>query len=468
MVFSSFLFLFAFLPIAVGVNALLPRKWSNAFLFAISIFFYACAEDRLVVLLLLSILWNFFFARLINGRIGDDGVMRKVLLSLGIAGNIALLVYFKYAAFLIGSLGVSEWFDAEAIAKIALPIGVSFFTFQGISYLLDTYRKEVHVQASLLDVGLYISLFPQLVAGPIVKYNEIAAQIKKRKPTRQMAVSGALKFIRGFVKKVLFANTFARIADPVFELPAEELTTHMAWFGLLSYTLQIYFDFSGYSDMAIGLLRIMGFPIPENFKHPYAAKGIRHFWRKWHISLSTWFRDYLYIPLGGSKVAEWRVFFNLAFVFLITGLWHGANFTFVVWGVIHGVFIILERIFKQFFDHVPAVVAHCYTWIVVCLAWVFFRSPDIGSGWFYFKTLFNGQMEGNTYALIHANYFVVVLMVLGVLVVFPLRYRLELALALKLPSTHYVFRYTLYFGAFIFCITELAVAGHSPFIYFKF
>jgi alginate O-acetyltransferase complex protein AlgI len=399
MVFSSPIFMFLFLPVTFLLYALAPYRLRNTVLLAVSILFYAWGERLFVLVMLASILLNWLFGLALERY--PQRRNAQLILALAVAVNIGLLGFYKYSGFIVASVNditsVYGWppivFDAPH-----LPLGISFFTFHALSYVIDVYRKDATAQRNPINFSLYISFFPQLIAGPIIRYHDIYKQLDQRKATVALIVFGIERAIAGLGKKVLLANPMGELADGVFSLPASELTAAAAWLGVVAYTLQIYLDFSGYSDMAIGLARIFSFDFLENFNYPYLSQSIQEFWRRWHISLSNWFRDYLYIPLGGNQVAEYRVWFNLVFVFFVCGLWHGANWTFVVWGLFHGLFLVLERLgLASLLLRLPSVVRRLYVLLVVGVAWVFFRAPDIGAAGDYLATMFglgNGKGWG--------------------------------------------------------------------------
>lgn len=390
MVFSSLIFLFAFLPIVLAGNFLLPLRGRNYFLLLASWLFFAWGGVSYSAILIGSILCNYLIG-LALGR-WQSTQYAKVILGVGVGINLAVIGYFKYIAFLLENL--NSFFDlvdltGVAIPKVLLPVGISFYTFQAISYLVDVYRREVPVQKSFFDLALYISLFPQLIAGPIIRYHDIVTQLKVRDNSLGPFIQGVERFTIGLAKKVLIANHFAMIADKVFDSYHAGTPTLISWMGIIAYTFQIYFDFSGYSDMAIGLGRMFGFKFCENFNHPYIARSIKDFWRRWHISLSTWFRDYLYIPLGGNRVGIKRTYFNLLIVFFLTGLWHGASWNFIVWGLFHGMFLVLERLgFGKVLNKLPRIFQHIYTLLIVMIAWVFFRAADLSQGLVFVKNMF--------------------------------------------------------------------------------
>jgi alginate O-acetyltransferase complex protein AlgI len=390
MIFSSAVFLFLFLPVVLAVYFLLPARLRNLWLLGTSLVFYAWGEPRFVLVMLASIGANYFLALRI-GRSKDAGG-RKAYMALAVVANLGLLVVFKYADFLVGNLNAllePLRLAPLSLPGIALPVGISFFTFQALSYVIDVYRREVPVQRNPLDLGLYIALFPQLIAGPIVRYHDVARQLVERVVTRQGFAYGVERFVAGLGKKVLIANTLAVQADLVFAIPADQLTAPVAWLGVVCYTLQIYFDFSGYSDMAIGLGYMFGFRFLENFSHPYVAQSITEFWRRWHISLSTWFRDYLYVPLGGNRGSALRTYRNLVLVFFLCGLWHGASWSFVVWGLLHGFLLVVERMgLARIMARWPRALRHVWTLFFVMIAWVFFRADSLPQAEGFLRAMF--------------------------------------------------------------------------------
>ena len=387
MAFSSVVFLCVFLPVVCILNWLMPGiRCKNALLVVASLIFYAFGNPFYLLLLVGSVLCNYLAGLLVtHPRWG------RLFLALAVAVNLGALAFYKYLGFLVQNLNLLLG-TALPVPAIVLPVGISFFTFQGLSYVIDVYRDRTLQNRSFFEVLLYICLFPQLVAGPIVKYRDIAAEIHTRRATLTDTAQGVRRFILGLSKKLLLADTAAGIADTVFGLEAGSLDIRLAWLGAVAYTLQIYFDFSGYSDMAIGLGWIFGFHFKENFDHPYSAGSIKQFWRRWHISLSSWFRDYLYIPLGGNRKGRLRMYLNKLVVFFFTGLWHGANWTYVVWGLWHGAFLVaedklipVERLRRPF-----RWVGHLYTLLVVVVGFVFFRAADLQQAGLMIQNLFAG------------------------------------------------------------------------------
>ena len=387
MAFSSVVFLCVFLPVVCILNWLMPGiRCKNALLVVASLIFYAFGNPFYLLLLVGSVLCNYLAGLLVtHPRWG------QLFLALAVAVNLGALAFYKYLGFLVQNLNLLLG-TALPVPAIVLPVGISFFTFQGLSYVIDVYRDHTLQNRSFFEVLLYICLFPQLVAGPIVKYRDIAAEIHTRRATLTDTAQGVRRFILGLSKKLLLADTAAGIADTVFGLEAGSLDIRLAWLGAVAYTLQIYFDFSGYSDMAVGLGWIFGFHFKENFDHPYSAGSIKQFWRRWHISLSSWFRDYLYIPLGGNRKGRLRMYLNKLVVFFFTGLWHGANWTYVVWGLWHGAFLVaedklipVERLRRPF-----RWVGHLYTLLVVVVGFVFFRAADLQQAGLMIQNLFAG------------------------------------------------------------------------------
>jgi alginate O-acetyltransferase complex protein AlgI len=378
-VFSSTVFLFLFLPVVLAVYYACPRRARNGILLAASLFFYAWGARVLVVVMLTSIVQNWLFGLWLEGA---RTVRRKrLILALAIAANLAPLAWFKYSEFiatnlqpLLGWLGWS--LAGSPLSK--MPIGISFFTFQAMSYVIDVYRGHVPVERSPLRLGLYVALFPQLIAGPIVRYAHVAQELVARRVCLESFASGVERFVVGLAKKLLLANSLAVVADAVFDIPDGGLSLSVAWLGIVCYALQVYFDFSGYSDMAIGLGLMFGFRFQENFNYPYIARSVTDLWRRWHISLSTWFRDYLYIPLGGSHASAWRTHFNLLVVFVLCGLWHGPSWSYLVWGLFNGVFLILERRgLGDWLARHGGPVGHIYTMLVWFVGLVIFRSVGL-------------------------------------------------------------------------------------------
>ncbi len=378
MVFSSTIFLMVFLPLVYILNFICKKEYSNILLLIASLIFYAWGEPYLVWLMFFSIVLNWIFGMAIARS--EEDATRKIILAVGIVIDLCILGYYKYAGFFASIFNRIVHRQLINVPQIALPIGISFFTFQAISYIIDVYRGDTDYSKKLVNVALYISFFPQLIAGPIVKYKDINKQIEDRNITWQDTALGFKRFIYGLGKKVLISNILGSCVDTIYGYDISLMDTKVAWIASLAYTFQIYYDFSGYSDMAIGLGRMFGFNILENFNYPYLSKSISEFWRRWHISLGTWFREYVYIPLGGNKKGKLRTYINLGIVFMLTGLWHGAAFAYVLWGMYHGFFVIIERLgFKKLLDK-SKVLSSIYCFMVVCFGWVPFRTSSAARG----------------------------------------------------------------------------------------
>ncbi len=490
MLFSSMIFLWVFLPVVlIGYTILSSLKMEedrrvaakNALLLAASFFFYAWGGIYYLLIMIASILINYYGGIQI-GRYAGNPARKKRILSLVIFLNLAILFVFKYFNMLVvileniidpsggGSILGMEGTGVLGLPEIVLPIGISFFTFQAMSYVIDVYREDVEVQENLFYFALYVSFFPQLIAGPIVRYHEIEKQITSRKETLAKRAQGIKRFCYGIGKKVLLANTFAAVADKIWALETGEITGSVAWLGMICYTLQIYYDFSGYSDMAIGLGRMFGFNFAENFNYPYLADSVQEFWRRWHISLSTWFREYVYIPLGGNRRGQGRTLLNLIIVFLLTGIWHGANFTFLGWGIFYGILLILERLFlgKWLRKNRFKLINHVYTMAAVMLAWVLFRSDTIFQAVSIIRGLFD--FSGNNFrVLTYMSGKLLLCLIFGIALCGPIQNRYE-ARYRKHRKDKNVMRIDLAFQIILLVLSMLSlVAGtYNPFIYFQF
>lgn len=465
MVFSSSVFLIFFLPFVV-IGYYLPfvrsRTYKNVFLLAASLAFYAYGEPVYVSVLLFSIAFNWLMGRMIGG--GKEGGRRRAGLFLGVFVNLLLLFCFKYLNFTIWNL--NHLFGMRIPGtQIALPIGISFYTFQAISYLADIYAGKAKAQKRVLDVGVYIALFPQLVAGPIVRYDTIAKEIHERKETFQDAYEGIHRLIIGLGKKILLADHLAILADRAYSLPAAELSVAMAWLGAGAYTLQIFFDFSAYSDMAIGLGRIFGFHFMENFDYPYVSKSITEFWRRWHISLSSWFRDYVYIPLGGNRRGKWIQIRNLLIVWGLTGLWHGANWTFILWGLLQFLVLFAEKVTG--YARRENGFGRLYVIPVILIGWSLFRAESLRGAWSYLSAMFGGSgIVADRMAAAYAGNFLIWLL-LGLWFCIPHKRVRKMAENLpekiRIPTAE-----LLYAVVFVVSFAYIIRASYSPFIYFNF
>jgi len=468
MVFSSSIFLFFFLPLVILGYYVLRKNQRIYFLLFASLFFYAWGEPRYILIMLLSIIINYSFGIAIyKSRINK--LLARRFLFLSVVCNLGILFYFKYLNFTIDT--VNNIFNTSfALHNIVMPIGISFFTFQGMSYVIDLYWQKINVQKNPAKLGFYISFFPQLIAGPIVRYIDIEDQIYHRTESIEKFASGAQRFVIGLTKKVIIANNAGYITDLIFANSAVENTAVTAWLGIICYAFQIYFDFSGYSDMAIGLGKLFGFEFHENFNYPYISRTITEFWRRWHISMSSWFRDYVYIPLGGNR--NGNVYVNLFFVFVLTGFWHGASWQFLIWGLWHGLFLIIERLFKirEIKNKNMFPLRYVFTILIVLIGWVFFRSPGLHYAFRYLGIMFG---------LIHPeNEGFTVWYYLTPKVIF----LLCLAAAASTPLFKYVFSFfktrdtvihklittVLILVLFFICIVFVTASSYNPFIYFRF
>lgn len=511
MVFSSIIFLFLFFPLFLGLYYLffVPvllglgqsfwRKTNNLFLLLSSLAFYFWGEKFLVWIVVTSTFIDYVCGLIISGGIakrktrklsseGSRMLREKIGLAVSICSNLAFLGIFKYFNFgvdsynrLVEVTGLSGLMLKDAL-RITLPLGISFYTFQSMSYTIDVYRGQVQATRKLIDFACYVTMFPQLVAGPIVRYRDIAEQLISRTITRELFASGVRRFILGLGKKMIVANTLSVVAENIFELPTNKLSCSVAWLGSIAYTIQIYFDFSGYSDMAIGLGRMLGFDFKENFNYPYISKSVQEFWQRWHISLSTWFRDYLYIPLGGSRCSTKRTYFNLIAVFYLCGLWHGASWNFVVWGLYHGLFLILERMWLgKFLSRLPQIIRHIYTLLIVLCGWILFTSETLPHGIRFLAVMFDfGEHTG---AVQELSWYLtrevkMALFVGGIfsMPILPALSRLKHSLIVSCEgptraAMELVFAVCHTIGlcfTLVICSMLLSAGTHNPFIYFRF
>ncbi|MCR5481903.1 MAG: MBOAT family protein [Clostridia bacterium] len=487
MVFSSISFLFYFLPVVIVVYNLAPCRLRNAVLLAASLFFYAWGEPVYVILMIASILFNYAAGRKIYS-LKEKGGNTGVIFVLAVAFNLALLGFFKYADFVTGTINSVVSFAAGADVclirplELPLPIGISFYTFQALSYIIDLRRGNVKLQKNLIDFGTYVALFPQLIAGPIVRIKTIEEQLSIRPKNPQLFAEGTMRFITGFSKKILIANNMGSIWESVQDLMTMQMTMQpgtgmsvlTAWLGALSFTMQIYFDFSGYSDMAIGLGRMFGFEFPENFRYPYISKSITEFWRRWHISLSTWFREYLYIPLGGNRHGLLKQLRNIFVVWMLTGLWHGASWNFVVWGLYFGLLLVVEKLFLlRYLEKAPAWLAHTYSMFFVIISWVIFACDDMGTA---FELIGNMFGRGGSFAdetglyLLCGNMILFVIAILGsTSLVSGLWLRFRLFCVEKNRGTLLNTVTILIAAAGLIVSTAFMVSStYNPFLYFRF
>ncbi len=464
MVFSSYTFLIIFFPLLLLCYYSVPRKlrsWRNGVLLVFSLIFYGCGGVKYLLLMLASIIINWGGGLLVAGKKG-----RKLFIVLSVLLNLGILGWFKYAGF-FGQMLHQLWAGIP-VPQVVLPIGISFFTFQGLSYVIDVYREPALCQKNPLKVALYISLFPQLVAGPIVRYPDVAEEIDSNRETFKDFSEGLIRFVFGLSKKMLLANALGEVADGIFATDFSILSTASAWVGILAYAGQIYFDFSAYSDMAIGLGRVFGFHFSENFNYPYISRSVTEFWRRWHRSLSGWFRDYVYIPLGGSRVCLWKQIRNLLIVWLLTGLWHGAAWNFVAWGGWYALLLLGEKfVWKKWAEKAPAPLGWLCTMLAVLIGWVFFRSADLSSAFSYLKTMAG---FGASWGSGQAVYYLIEYWpewIVGLFACLPIKGHLEK----KLPEEHFLRVWGVRLLAMVLLMAsfmEITTGTFNPFLYFRF
>jgi alginate O-acetyltransferase complex protein AlgI len=478
MLFSSLLFIFAFLPAVLALYYIIPRKGKNGILLVASLFFYAWGGISLSTVLLFSFLANYLFGIWIENA--SDSKNHKLPITLGVIFNVLLLGVAKYANFAVDNVNtilISNDISPIKNPHIVLPLGISFFTFHAMSYLIDVYRKVTPAQRNISKLALYISFFPQLIAGPIVRYHDIAPQLSNRKETITAFSKGVERFVLGLVKKVIVANQFAIVANEAFKLNPDILPQQLAWAGVICFSFQIYFDFAGYSDMAVGLGLMFGFKLPENFNYPYISHSIREFWKRWHITLGQWLRDYLYIPLGGNRVSTFRIYLNLIIIFTLCGFWHGASWNFLVWGLAHGLFMVIERLWleKNVLMKLGKVIPAIYTFSIASLLWVLFQTEDFTHSIQMYKILFFGNPEFTSSNYI-SNFFSIEFLVIAIpaiLGTFGFFSWFETKVNQIAPTFQYSLFWILLKSAGIIIamvvITILLVSDtFNPFIYFRF
>ena len=467
MVFSSTTFLFIFLPAVFLLYLPLKSKARNVLLLAASLVFYAWGEPLFVFVMAFSILVNYLFARWIGGAKRDHS--KRGFVAAAVALNLALLIVFKYTNFIVDNVN-RVLHTAISVPQIALPIGISFFTFQAMSYIIDVYRDKAYSEKNILNVALYISFFPQLIAGPIVKFHDIADQIHSRTMSVDKVFTGIRRFIIGLSKKLLIANTVGAVADKVFGMEAAGLSSGIAWIGAVCYALQIYFDFSGYSDMAIGMARMFGFELKENFNYPYISQSIKEFWRRWHISLSTWFKEYVYIPLGGNRKGIVRTGINMTIVFFFTGIWHGAAWNFLIWGLFNGLFLLLETYKVLVPEKWPRPFRHLYSAFVFVVGFTIFRAPNLTYAVQYIVKMFSGAMTRASLVMLAdiLTPLMITVTAIGVTAVFPLVPKIQSVMGEKHELTMERVSYGLTLVLFILCVLNISSSTFNPFIYFRF
>ena len=464
MVFSSLVFMFAYLPITLLAYYLVPRQGRNIFLFIVNLIFYGWGEPKLVLLMVFNIFFNYIGGWLVD-KYRADAKKKKLFLILTCVLDIAILAVFKYTGMITETLNMLPFLNIPEL-QISLPIGISFYTFQTMSYVIDVYRDDAPVSKNFINFGTYVALFPQLIAGPIVRYRDVAEQLVNRRETLEMFTKGVKLFMVGLAKKVIIANTMGTLTTNIFATTDENGVVG-TWVGMIAYTFQIYFDFSGYSDMACGLGNMMGFEFLKNFNYPYIAKSITDFWRRWHISLSTWFKEYVYIPLGGNRKGVKRQILNLLIVWGLTGLWHGAAYNFVLWGLYYGLLLILEKfVLKKFLDRLPSFIQHIYTLFIIIIGWGLFYFTDVGQLGEFMVDLFNfgnGICGDQAFNLIMSNLPMLIIAAVASTPLATMLYtRFEHTRFMWIPET-------------LYCMAVLAVStaslvnqSYNPFLYFRF
>lgn len=478
MVFSSNEFLFLYLPLSLILYFIVPLAWRNLVLFLVSAIFYGWEKPIYLLIMLFVIIINYVFGYLIDGA-NEDKARRKRVLVGGIVINLLVLGFFKYADFLLENLSHIPFLNFIAPIGISLPIGISFYTFQSMSYIIDLYRNTSPVQKKFVNFGAYVSMFPQLIAGPIVRYSDVDRELNERKHSVSKSADGVRRFVIGLSKKVLLADTAGAMWEQIRDIPREQTSILLLWMGIILYTFQIYFDFSGYSDMAIGLGKILGFNFPENFNYPYISKSITEFWRRWHITLSTWFKEYVYIPLGGNRHGIKRLVFNLLIVWLLTGLWHGASWNFVLWGFYYFVLLVIEKLFlSKWLEKIPNAFAHIYSLFFIVIGWlVFYFKPDFG-GFEALSSYFSGMLGflGLPFVNVEFGYtFVRNFLLLAILCFACTPYPKELFLRVKskIINENKKLIFTIVFDfvlvvLFMLCIVYISSSDYRPNIYFEF
>lgn len=464
MVFSSLVFMFAYLPITLLAYYLVPRQGRNIFLFIVNLIFYGWGEPKLVLLMVFNIFFNYIGGWLVD-KYRADAKKKKLFLILTCVLDIGILAVFKYTGMITETLNMLPFLNIPEL-QISLPIGISFYTFQTMSYVIDVYRDDAPVSKNFINFGTYVALFPQLIAGPIVRYRDVAEQLVNRRETLEMFTRGVKLFMVGLAKKVIIANTMGTLTTNIFATTDENGVVG-TWVGMIAYTFQIYFDFSGYSDMACGLGNMMGFEFLKNFNYPYIAKSITDFWRRWHISLSTWFKEYLYIPLGGNRKGVKRQILNLLIVWGLTGLWHGAAYNFVLWGLYYGLLLILEKfVLKKFLDRLPSFVQHIYTLFIIIIGWGLFYFTDVGQLGEFMVDLFNfgnGICGDQAFNLIMSNLPMLIIAAVASTPLATMLYtRFEHTRFMWIPETLYCM------GILAVSTASLVNQSYNPFLYFRF
>ena len=477
MVFSSNEFLFLYLPLSLILYFIVPFKYRNLALFLVSLVFYGWEKPIYLLIMIFVIVVNYIFGSLISSE--NDAKKKKDLLILGVVINVITLGFFKYADFLLENLALIPFLSFIKPIGVQLPIGISFYTFQSMSYIIDVYRGEALAQKKFVNFGAYVSMFPQLIAGPIVRYSDVDKELTKRSITLDKSAEGARRFVIGLAKKVLLADTAGALWEQIKDVPREQTSVLLLWLGIILYTFQIYFDFSGYSDMGIGLGKILGFNFPENFNYPYISKSITEFWRRWHMTLSTWFKEYVYIPLGGNRLGNKRLILNLLVVWLLTGFWHGASWNFVLWGVYYFALLVIEKLFlKKWIDKLPGIISHGYALFFIVIGWlIFYFKQDFG-GFGAFSSYFMGMfgMLNLPFSNLEFGYTLIRnLMLMAALAFACTPYPKELLMrvkdGIKNEKTKNAFSFALdivLVAVFVVCIVYISSSDYRPNIYFEF
>ncbi|MGU8989222.1 MBOAT family O-acyltransferase (plasmid) [Clostridium perfringens] len=461
MVFSSLIFLFIFLPIFLGIYFLVPKKFKNLILFLFSLVFYAWGEPIYVVIMLFSTVYDYTIG-LFMDRYRSNKYIPRICLVLSILGNMGMLMFFKYSNFFIEN--INNIFNMNVdLLSVALPIGISFYTFQTMSYTIDLYRNKISVQRNIISFGAYVAMFPQLIAGPIVTYSKVEKEIDNRSENLDKFTYGITRFIEGLAKKVLIANGIGMLWEQISNSFILDMSVATAWLGMVAFGLQLYFDFSGYSDMAIGLGSMLGFNFPENFNYPYISRSVTEFWRRWHITLGSWFREYVYIPLGGNRVSKKRFLINIGIVWFLTGFWHGASWNFVLWGVYFGVIMIFEKVFLlKHLEKLPNVISRSYLLITIILSWVLFSMDSLKSIKNYFMVMFGfgqGNLIDDNFMYLISNYGI--LLIIGVIFTTPVSKYIKKYIREELM-------YFVYIIILILVTAYLVDSTFNPFLYFRF
>lgn len=468
MVFSSLLFIFMFLPITLAAYYLCPKSFRNIVILIVSLIFYAWGEPVYIVIMIFSTIFDYTNGRLIYKYRSNKKTARLVLI-FSITVNLSLLCFFKYYGFIVNN--INEIFNLGIkVNSMPLPLGISFYTFQTMSYVIDVYRGIVPAQKSFINFATYVSMFPQLLAGPIVKYRDVEKEIINREETVELFSEGIELFVIGLFKKVFIANNVGAVWSVIKALPLGEISVVSAWVGIISFTFQIYFDFSGYSDMARGLAKMFGFKLPINFNYPYTSKSITEFWRRWHMTLGAWFREYVYIPLGGNRTTKFKWYRNIFVVWFLTGLWHGANWNFILWGLYYGCFITLEKIFLlRWIERMPAIVRNLYSIVIVIVGWALFEFESIPKLFSFLGIMFGVQakqiIDKTAVYYLYTNAALFVIMILGST---PVPARILETVKLKFEKANVAIFTLIYLSMMFICTAYLVNQSYNPFLYFRF